>query len=56
MPLSTLLIIRTGLIFSAIAYLKTVSVYTQTPSTKSTTTRAPSVTLKAAVTSDEKST
>lgn len=38
------------------ACLRTVSVYTQTPSTQSTTTRAPSVTLRAAVTSDEKST
>jgi hypothetical protein len=51
-----LLTINTGLILSVIAYLKTVSVYTQTPSTVSTTTRAPSVTLRAAVTSEEKST
>ena len=35
---------------------KTVSVWTQTPETQSTTTRAPSVTRRAAVTSDEKST
>ncbi|KAG5461702.1 MAG: hypothetical protein BJ554DRAFT_6058 [Olpidium bornovanus] len=47
---STLLMMTTGLIFS------TVSVWTQTPSTQSTTTRAPSVTRSAAVTSDEKST
>jgi len=44
------------LIFSVNAYLNTVSVYTQTPSTQSTTTKAPSVTLNAAVTSEEKST
>ena len=54
--LSILLTINTGTIFSAIACLNTVSVYTLTPSTQSTTTKAPSVTLKAAVTSDEKST
>ena len=50
------IIFYTGLIFSVIAYLNTVSVYTQPPSTQSTTTKAPSVTLRAAVTSDEKST
>ena len=44
------------MIFSVNAYLNTVSVYTQTPSTQSTTTKAPSVTLNAAVTSEEKST
>lgn len=38
------------------AYLNTVSVYTHTPSTVSTTTKAPSVILRAAVTSAEKST
>ncbi len=38
------------------ACLKTVYVCTQTPSTVSTTTNAPSVTLKAAVTSELKST
>jgi hypothetical protein len=56
MDLSTLLTMRTGFIFSCIACLSTVSVYTQTPSTVSTTTNAPSVTLRAAVTSEEKST
>lgn len=54
-PLSSLLMRRQGLTPSPKACLKTVSVYSQTPSTKSTTTSAPSVTLKAAVTSDEKS-
>ena len=38
------------------AWRKTVSVWTQTPSIQSTTTKAPSVTRNAAVTSDEKST
>ena len=38
------------------AYLSTVSVWTQTPSTAHTTTMAPSVTLSEAVTSEEKST
>merc|ERR1719495_299640 len=38
------------------ACLSTVSVWTQTPETQSTTTRAPSVTRRAAVTSLEKST
>merc|ERR1711970_700905 len=45
-----------GLILSAMACLSTVSVWTQTPETQSTTTRAPSVTRRAAVTSLEKST
>ena len=54
--LSTLLITTTGLILSPKACLKTVSVWTQTPSMVSTTTKAPSVTRKAAVTSEEKST
>src|SRR5215213_3191670 len=53
---STLLIMATGLIRSARAWRSTVSVCTETPSTQSTTTRAPSVTRRAAVTSDEKST
>ena len=56
MDLSILLTIKTGFIFSLMACLSTVSVYTHTPSTVSTTTKAPSVTLKAAVTSEEKST
>ena len=46
----------TGLMRSASAWRSTVSVCTQTPSTQSTTTRAPSVMRSAAVTSDEKST
>src|SRR5271170_1726386 len=46
----------TGLIRSPRACRRTVSVWTQTPSTQSTTTRAPSVTRRAAVTSEEKST
>ncbi len=55
MALSNLFTIKTLFILSAQACLKTVSVWTQTPSTQSTTTIAPSVNLKAAVTSDEKS-
>ena len=47
---STLLTIRTGLMRSVRAWRSTVSVWTQTPSTVSTTTRAPSVTRRAAVT------
>src|SRR6266850_4005611 len=46
----------TGLIRSPRACRRTVSVCTHTPSTQSTTTRAPSVTRRAAVTSEEKST
>ena len=53
---STLLTMTTGLIRSVRACRSTVSVCTQTPSTQSTTTKAPSVTRRAAVTSDEKST
>lgn len=46
----------TGFINSVQACLSTVYVCTHTPYTQSTTTSAPSVTLKAAVTSEEKST
>merc|ERR1719237_1541738 len=53
---SILFMKRMGLILSAMACLSTVSVWTQTPETQSTTTRAPSVTRRAAVTSLEKST
>mmetsp|Transcript_6539 Transcript_6539/g.8838 ORF Transcript_6539/g.8838 Transcript_6539/m.8838 type:complete len:305 (+) Transcript_6539:2125-3039(+) len=53
---SSLLSISTGLMRSEMAWRSTVSVCTQTPSMQSTTTRAPSVTRRAAVTSDEKST
>lgn len=53
---STLLMMTTGLMRSVNACRRTVSVWTQTPSTQSTTTRAPSVTRRAAVTSEEKST
>merc|ERR1711884_616106 len=53
---SILFMKRMGRIRSAIACLRTVSVWTQTPDTQSTTTRAPSVTRRAAVTSEEKST
>ena len=54
--LSTLLITTNGLILSPKSCLKTVLVWTKIPSTVSTTTKAPSVTLKATVTSEEKST
>ena len=53
---STLLMMTTGLIRSVRACRRTVSVWTQTPSIQSTTTKAPSVTRRAAVTSEEKST
>lgn len=53
---STLLMMTIGLIRSVRAWRSTVSVWTQTPSTQSTTTSAPSVTRRAAVTSEEKST
>jgi len=53
---SILFMNSTGLIRSAIACRNTVSVCTHTPDTQSTTTRAPSVTRRAAVTSLEKST
>ena len=54
--LSSLFTINTGLIHSYIDCLNTVSVCTHTPSMVSITTNAPSVTRRAAVTSDEKST
>mmetsp|Transcript_7174 Transcript_7174/g.10961 ORF Transcript_7174/g.10961 Transcript_7174/m.10961 type:complete len:202 (-) Transcript_7174:166-771(-) len=53
---SSLLMVTTGLIRSARAWRSTVSVCTDTPSTQSTTTRAPSVMRRAEVTSAEKST
>merc|ERR1740139_2014825 len=53
---SSLLIVMTGLMRSPMAWRSTVSVCTHTPSTQSTTKSAPSVTRRAAVTSDEKST
>lgn len=46
----TLLTMRTGLTRSEMAWRSTVSVCTHTPSTQSTTTKAPSVTRSAAVT------
>lgn len=52
---SVLFMNRAGLFHLAMACLSTVSVCTQTPDTQSTTTRAPSVTVRAAVTSEEKS-
>ena len=53
---SLLFMKRKGLILLAMACLNTVSVWTQTPETQSTATRAPSLTRRAAVTSLEKST
>mmetsp|Transcript_4131 Transcript_4131/g.15992 ORF Transcript_4131/g.15992 Transcript_4131/m.15992 type:complete len:217 (-) Transcript_4131:62-712(-) len=53
---STLFTMSTGLTRSVMAWRSTVSVCTQTPSMVSTTTSAPSVTRRAAVTSEEKST
>lgn len=52
----TLLVMATGLIRSVSVWQRPVSVCTQKPSTQLTTTRAPSVTRRAAVTSEEKST
>src|SRR5437588_4795420 len=52
-PYTTLF--RSGLMRSAMASRSTVSVCTHTPDTQSTTTRDPSVTRKAAVTSEERS-
>lgn len=54
--LSILFIMRIGLMRSFKAWRNTVSVCTHTFSTQSTTTTAPSVTRRAAVTSEEKST
>ena len=51
-----ILALMTGLMRSPIAWRSTVSVCTHTPSTQSTTTSPPSVTRRAAVTSEEKST
>jgi hypothetical protein len=53
---STLFIINVNCTRSERACRRTVSVCTDTPETASTTSNAPSVTRKAAVTSDEKST
>ncbi|KAH7861500.1 hypothetical protein Vadar_026977 [Vaccinium darrowii] len=53
---SILLIVKTGRILSHNPCRRTVSVWTQTPSTQSITTSAPSVMRRAAVTSEEKST
>ena len=53
---SSLFTVITGRMRSPSAWRSTVSVCTQTPSTQSTTTSAPSVMRSAAVTSEEKST